>query len=124
VAHNVVRADVEMNNGGNYYAEDLSNLISQGGGNTSIRMFFTGNNKTIKIITFADFVVKHFVFKAPTQYSPNSEYAKFMKDLFRWTQRGTNAHDDAPDSLAMLAQLYQDLTGNSVKFLDRKKLRI
>ena len=47
-----------------------------------------------------------------------------MKDLFSWTQSGKNKHDDAPDSIAMLAQLVQDLHGNSVKVLDRKRLGI
>ena len=40
--HKVVRADVEMNNGGNYYAEDLAKLIQDGGGKTSIRTFYSG----------------------------------------------------------------------------------
>lgn len=120
--HKVVRADVEMNNGGNYYAEDLEELIKQAGGRTSIRMFFSGNNKQTKIITYSDFVKKQFVFRDKSTYSPNSEYAKFMKDVLSWTQTGNNKHDDSVDSLAMLAQLVQDITGNSIKILDRRKL--
>jgi hypothetical protein len=87
-------------------------------------MFFTGNNKDTKIITYSDFVKKHFVFKDPSQYSPNGDYARFMKDVFAWTQMGRNKWDDAPDSLAMLAQLVQELQGNSVKIIDRRKLGI
>lgn len=124
VEHRVTRGDVEMNNGGNYYAEGIDTEIKKLGGNTSIRMFFTGNNKTVKIITYSDFIQKQFIFKDKSKYAPNSEYAKFMKDVFSWTQTGKNSHDDAPDSLAMLAQLMQDLQGNSVKIMDRKKLRI
>lgn len=122
--HKVVRADVEMNNGGNYYAEDLAKLIADGGGKTSIRTFYSGNNKDVKIITYSDYVKKYFVFKDKSQYSPNSEYAKFMQDVFSWTQTGNNKFDDAPDSLAMLANLHQDMTNNSVKILNRKELRI
>jgi predicted phage terminase large subunit-like protein len=124
VEHNVVRCDVEMNNGGNYYAEKIDTLVKEKGGKTSIRMFFTGNNKDTKIITYSDFVKKHFVFKDPSQYSPNGDYARFMKDVFAWTQMGRNKWDDAPDSLAMLAQLVQELQGNSVKIIDRRKLGI
>lgn len=120
--HNVTRADVEMNNGGNYFAEGIREEVKKLGGNTSIRMFFTGNNKQVKIITYSDFVKKQFVFKDKSQYSPNSEYARFMKDTLSWTQTGKNKFDDAPDSLAMLAQLFQDMTGSSVKVLDRRKL--
>ena len=124
VEHGVVRADVELNNGGNYYAEDLDELIKGKDGKTSIRIFYSGNNKNVKIITYSDYVVKNFVFKDPSKYGSNSEYAKFMKQLLTWTQTGKNKHDDAPDSIAMLAQMIQGLNGNAVKFLDRKKLGI
>jgi predicted phage terminase large subunit-like protein len=122
VEHKVVRGDVELNNGGNYYAEDLDKLIKDKGGKTSIRMFFTGNNKTTKIITYSDYVKKYFIFKDPSTYSPNSEYAKAMQNLLSWTQMGKNKWDDAPDSVAMLAQLKQDLETSSIKILDRRKL--
>lgn len=124
VNNKVVRGDVEMNNGGNFFATGIDDKVKKFGGNTSIRMFFTGNNKTTKIITYSDFIKKHFIFKDKSMYSPHSDYAKFMADVFKWTQTGKNAFDDAPDSLAMLAQLVQDLQGNSVKVLDRRKLGI
>ena len=109
-------------NGGNYFAEGFDNEIKLLGGKTSIRMFFTGNNKQVKIITYSDFVKKQFIFKDNSKYGGNSEYAKFMKDTLSWTQTGKNKFDDAPDSLAMLAQLFQDMQGGSIKILDRKKL--
>ena len=122
VEHKVVRAEVELNNGGNYYAEDLQELIKQRGGKTSIRIFFSGNNKQTKIITYSDYAMKYFIFRDPSTYSPNSDYAKFMRDLFTWTQKGSNKHDDAPDGIAMLAQMHQNLNGNAVKYIDRKRL--
>ena len=122
--HKVVRADIEMNNGGNYYGEGVDTLIKEGNGKTSIRTFFTGNNKVVKIVTYSDFAKKQFIFKDASMYNSNSEYAMFMKDLCSWTQTGKNPHDDAPDSTAMLAQLMQDLSGNSVKVLKRKQLGI
>lgn len=122
--HKVVRADVEMNNGGNYYAEYLDELIKKANGKTSIRLFFSGNNKTVKIITFSDYVKKTFIFKDPSTYHPSSEYAEFMKNIFTWTQNGKNKHDDGVDSISMLAQLHQDLSGNSIKILNRRELRL
>ena len=124
IRHNVVRGDVELNNGGNYYAEDLDELIKSGGGNTSVRVFYTSTNKITKIVSYADFVKTHFVFKHESKYKPNSEYAKFMREVFSFTQTGKNAHDDAPDALAMLAQLVQELQGCTVKILDRRLLGI
>lgn len=120
--HKVVRGDVEMNNGGNYYAEDLEQLIRGKGGKTSIRMFFSSNNKKTKIITYSDFVKKNFIFRDASTYAPNSEYATFMKGILSWTQMGTNKNDDSVDSIAMLAQLVQDINGNTIKILDRRSL--
>ena len=34
----------------------------------------------------------------------SKEYEKFMKEVNMFSQTGLNAHDDAPDSLAMLAK--------------------
>lgn len=122
--HNVTRGDIELNNGGNYYAENVGKHIKKHGGNTSIRMFFTGNNKDVKIITYADYVTKNFVFRDSSTYSENSEYAAFMRGIFSWTQTGKNRFDDAPDSIAMLAQMVQELQGSSVKVLNRSELGI
>ena len=47
-----------------------------------------------------------------------------MRSLTTWTQRGNNKFDDGPDSIAMLAQLYQDLSGMSIKILNRRELGI
>lgn len=120
----VVRGDIEMNNGGDFYAKTVDERIKDLGGTTSIRVFFTNQNKGVKIITYSDFIKKHFIFKHPDTYSTNSDYAKFMANVFSWTQTGRNKHDDAPDSLAMLAQLVQDLTRQSITILDRRELRI
>lgn len=122
VDNNVVRADVEMNNGGNYYAEDLDSMVKSKGGKTSIRTFFTGNNKNVKIITYSDYVKKHFVFRHPSTYAPKSEYGQFMGALLKWTQTGNNKHDDAPDAIAMLAQLVQELSGCYIKIINRREL--
>lgn len=124
VEHKVVRGDVECNNGGNYYAEDLQEIVNKLGGNTSIRTFYSSNNKMTKIITYSDYVKKNFVFKHPSTYPTQCEYAKFMKDVYAFTQTGKVPHDDAPDSLAMMAQLVQDLQGNSIKIIDRRSVGI
>ena len=52
----VVRGDIEMNNGGDFYAKNVNEKIKELGGHTSIRTFFTSQNKNTKIITYADFV--------------------------------------------------------------------
>lgn len=124
VEHNVTRADVEMNNGGNYFAEGVNELVTEKGGHTTFRLFFSSNNKNVKIITYSDFVKKRFLFRDKSTYPVNTEYAQFMRDIFKWTQTGKNPHDDSVDTLAMMAQLVQDLEGSSVKVLSRKELRL
>lgn len=124
VEHSVVRCDIELNNGGNYYAEGVRDLVMQKNGTTSFRIFFSSNNKNVKIITYSDFVKQHIVFRHKSTYKKNSDYAKFMHALTSWTQTGKNEHDDAPDAVAMLAQLFQDLTGMSVKIINRRELGI
>jgi predicted phage terminase large subunit-like protein len=122
VEHGVARADVEMNNGGNYYAEGVNDLVKKKGGNTTFRLFFTSNNKTVKIISYSDFVKKRILFRDPSTYSENSDYGKFMKGVHSWTQTGKNKHDDGVDTLAMAAQLMQDLSCSSIKIMKRSEL--
>ena len=71
-----------------------------------------------------DEIKKYFIFKDPSKYAPRSDYGRFMEDLLSWTQTGTNEHDDAPDAVAMLAQLFKDMNNNQIKILDRKKLNL
>lgn len=118
--NNVSRLDVESNNGGDYYAEDVDRLIKEQGGKTSIRTFFTSSNKVTKIVTESDYVKKHFIFLHKSKQ--NSEYKRFMQNLLGFTVTGKVKHDDAPDSVAMLSQLVKDLSGLSTKIIDRKNL--
>ena len=120
--HNVVRTDIEMNNGGNYYAEKVEDLNKSKYGKTAFRLFFSSNNKDVKIITYSDLVKKRFFFKHRSKYEENSPYGKFMRQVLSWTQTGKNAHDDAPDSLAMLAQLVDGLEGSKLSIINRKDL--
>lgn len=116
----VSRIDIEMNNGGEYYASDVGKQIDSLGGYTSVRTFFTSTNKIAKIVTESDFVKKHFWFL--NKELQDREYKEFMRNVFGFTITGKSKHDDAPDSLAMLSQLVKDLTGMSVTIIDRRKL--
>lgn len=118
----VVRGEIEANNGGEYFAKLVDDKIIENGGKTSIKTFFSTNNKEVRIITYSDFVVKQFIFKDPSLYSQNSDYGRFMKDTFSYTQKGKNKHDDSVDALSMMAKMFQDLNGNQIKFLDRRRL--
>ena len=120
VDHKVARLDIEMNNGGGYYASDVNTQIHELGGHTSMRTFFTSTNKIAKIVTESDFVKKHFVFLDLEHR--NREYKEAMHNVFTFTITGKSKHDDSVDSLAMLSQLVKDLSGLDVTILDRRRL--
>lgn len=121
----VKMCDFEANNGGNHFASDVrKTLRDKFNYEPTIRMFTTTTNKKVKIITYSDFVKKNFYFRDSSTYSPNSEYAAFMKELLSFSQKGKVKHDDAPDSVAMLAQMIEGLKLGKVKVLDRRRLSI
>ena len=113
----VSRLDVEMNNGGDYYADDVDKQIQAKGAHTSIRKFFTSTNKIAKIVTESDFVKKHFVFL--DNEHRDREYKEAMRNVFGFTITGKSKHDDAPDSLAMLSQLVKGLTMANIRVIQR-----
>lgn len=120
----VVYGQIEANNGGGYYAQLVDEELKKYGGKTSIKTFFSTNNKTVRIITYSDFVIKNIVFKHKSTYSQNSEYGEFIRSILSWTQSGKNKHDDSVDALSMLAQMFQELEGNKVGILNRRVLGI
>lgn len=120
VKNKVSIMDIESNNGGDYYAKEVDEQIKNQGGNTSIRTFFTSSNKITKIITESDFVKKNFIFLHKSKQ--NTEYKRFMQNLLSFTVTGKAKYDDAPDAIAMLSQLFKELSMLSVKFIDRKSL--
>ena len=99
--HTLNAGRFEGNNGGDWYAEKVDdmlreknyhiNIISQKAPNTS--------SKVARIIQYAPDIRKLY-FRDKKHRSP--EYQKFMDELCGFTQTGKNAHDDAPDSLAQL----------------------
>ena len=120
VKNKVSIMDIESNNGGDYYAKEVDEQIKNQGGNTSIRTIFTSSNKITKIITESDFVKKNFIFLHKSKQ--NAEYKRFMQNLLSFTVIGKAKYDDAPDAIAMLSQLFKELSMLSVKFIDRKSL--
>lgn len=45
-----------------------------------------------------------------------------MQNLLGFTVTGKVKRDDAPDGVAMLSRLVKDLSGSSIKIIDRKTL--
>lgn len=105
-------------------ALEVSKLVDQKGGVCNITSKYTESNKETKIIVNADWVKKHVLFKARTEYQPKSDYGKMMGFLLSYSVRGKNPHDDVPDGLASFALFIQNLIGATVTTYSRAALGI
>lgn len=122
IEHRVNDFSIELNNGGNYFGEDVKKLVIDDLPTMKFGMFFSTGSKITRIITYSDFVKKNFYFRKG--YKDNTEYGRFMKEVLSFTQTGKNLHDDAVDSLSMLANKLDRMRMGKIKFFSRKDLGI
>ena len=105
---NVVRG--EANNGGDEYCDVVDSQLRQQGYHCSVRSQRapSGQSKLSRIIQYAP-DIKRFYFLDEKKQS--KEYKAFMEQVTMFTQLGKVPHDDAPDSLAQLAdELYNGIS--------------
>lgn len=105
---NVVRG--EANNGGDEYCDVVDSQLRQQGYHCSVRSQRapSGQSKLSRIIQYAP-DIKRFYFLEEKHQS--KEYKAFMEQVTMFTQLGKVPHDDAPDSLAQLAdELYNGIS--------------
>lgn len=94
---------IETNNHGSLFYKQVNNEIS----GTGLIGVHQSSNKHSRIIQNAHFIRTYFVFR--DDYEAGSDYDLAMKELFAYLKNGEADHDDAPDSLALLAALARDL---------------
>lgn len=105
---NILRG--EANNGGDGYCENVDSELRKQGYHCSVRSQRapSGQSKLSRIIQYAP-DIKKFYFLDEKHRS--KEYNAFMEQVTMFTQLGKVPHDDAPDSLAMLAdELYNGIS--------------
>lgn len=117
--HDVKQCQVESNSSGVRVAMDVAAALKEKRSHTSITTKRTQANKETKIIVNSAWVKEHCLFKDPSQYAKNSEYAVFMRWLCGYTVMGKNKHDDVPDAMAQLAEYIQGLAGRVVTVAKR-----
>lgn len=110
IKHNPHKIRFESNNVGNRVAHNIQKIIS-GKCRADIETRPTQANKETKILVNSDYISKHFYFLHPSQYKPKSDYGLFMANVTTYTTRAKVAHDDGPDSLAMMAEFVQNPLG-------------
>ena len=116
---NVQMAQFESNSAGWSIAEKVQKRIKELGGKCSISTKPTTANKETKIIVNSPWVKQHCIFKDRSLYSRNSDYGRFMGEMRTYTTAGKNKHDDAVDSLAMLALYAQSFEASKVEAVQR-----
>lgn len=110
IKHNPHMIRFESNNVGNRVAYDVQKLIA-GKCRADIETRPTQANKETKILVNSNYIINHFYFLHPSQYKPKSDYGLFMGNVTTYTTRAKVAHDDGPDSLAMMAEYVQNPLG-------------
>ena len=110
IKHNPHKIRFESNNVGNRVAHNIQKMIS-GKCRADIETRPTQANKETKILVNSDYISKQFYFLHPSQYKPKSDYGLFMANVTTYTTRAKVAHDDGPDSLAMMAEYVQNPLG-------------
>lgn len=98
------RVQFEANNGGDEYCDAVDTELRK----ANIRLHLThkkapSTSSKLSRIIQASPDIKKFIFLDKKHRS--KEYVAFMKELTSFIQTGKNKHDDAPDSLAMLATM-------------------
>ena len=108
----------EANNGGDEYADTVDRDLRER--NVHLNIYSqkapTTKAKLSRIIQYAP-DIKRFHFLEDSKQSV--EYRKFMLEVTTVSAVGNNAHDDAPDSLAMLADLLTTAIYAEVKPMKR-----
>ena len=100
----------EANNGGAEYADTIDQSLRKDGVRINITARRAPNNqsKMGRIIQHSPDIKKFYFVDEKHR---TKEYQAFMDELCTYSQVGKNPHDDAPDSLAMLAdELYHGMS--------------
>jgi len=101
--YDVQKCRIESNGAGEVYCRSLKNKCREQGIHPRFDPIFTTANKETKILLASGQVKENLYFRS--DYSHNSDYAKFMDNLTGYVMQGKNEHDDAPDTVSMLVDM-------------------
>lgn len=102
--HKVKMGQTEANNGGEEYSDDVYRILRQEYGysiNMSHKKAPTNVSKLIRIEQHAP-TIRNFFFRDSS--CRDDDYRRAMNELTGFSFTSKNLHDDAPDSLAMMAE--------------------
>lgn len=128
ISQGVRRAVFESNNGGEFYAKDINDILRERG----YQMFLVAQrapsdkSKETRIVQHSP-AIKEFTFLDPSSDLASPMYRSFMAQLTSYTpySGGAKKHknkDDAPDSLAGLASMMRQNLNATLTVYDRKHI--
>ena len=105
IRHNVSAMQVEATKATKEFPNDVQQFLNDNGKriNLTTKAASTQSTKQDRVFAQAPVIMDNFIFKASGTRS--REYQLFMEQVFAFKIIGKNVHDDAPDSLAMAADL-------------------
>lgn len=105
IQHHVTREQVEGTKSTQSYSDDLSKALKDAGYALAVtsKPASTKQGKQDRITNRAPDIRDNFIFRSSGNRS--KEYQAFMEQVFAFKIIGKNVHDDAPDSLAMAAEM-------------------
>lgn len=95
----------ESNSAGGKVADDVAAMLLADGVMCAVQKKWSSANKETRILASSPWVIGNCVFRDPSLYEPNSDYGRFMSQMCGFVLDGKNPHDDAPDSMSMLADM-------------------
>ena len=106
LAHEIQRVQFEANNGGEFYGNDVADLVKASGHRCNITSKRAPSNqsKMARIIQMKP-DIKNLYFKDRTLYTIHDDYGRFMQNVTTFVETGKNRNDDGPDSLAGLMNM-------------------
>lgn len=102
IEHNVKTVTFESNSAGSFFGEDVMKSVNAKGGRCSAKYKFNTANKITRMENAQLNILKDYYFLARGRYAIGSQYDLFMKNVTTMTRNGKVAHDDGPDSLALM----------------------
>lgn len=107
IQHKVQISHFEANNGGDFYARDVDDMIKGSSTHTCNITWSTAGTKASKLVRIIQYApdIKNFYFRDPSLYKPTDDYGLMMQNVTTFVQTGSSPHDDGPDGLAILAKM-------------------
>jgi predicted phage terminase large subunit-like protein len=122
--HRCAAAEIESNSAWILFGKAVRTAIQEDGSDCQIRIIKPYTNKHVRINAQSAFIKMHFVFRSDW-HTCSPQYRKFMECIlsYRRIQEGLskNKHDDAPDSMAGVAQYFRRMFPELWKVISRSE---